>query len=141
MTLKGTTASRFLLAAAKVVLTDDEYNKGYLPDFRGDKIGRVPIPQESVDKLKGANAYRLFHLSACSFVVEAVRMRFGYKEADMSSVWSTIRTSLVQKVSDVRKSEKRRSQNSQQRPSEKPCDVVSDKQEDAIASGASHEQQ
>lgn len=36
-------------------------------------------------------------------------MRFAYKEADMSSIWAAIRTSLVQKVSDVRKSNKRRS--------------------------------
>jgi hypothetical protein len=36
-------------------------------------------------------------------------MRFSYKEADMTSIWAAIRTSLVQKVSDVRKSNKRRS--------------------------------
>lgn len=53
MSLPGKTASRFLLAAARVVLTNDQFINGYLPDFRGDKTGRVPIPQESVDKLKG----------------------------------------------------------------------------------------
>ena len=36
-------------------------------------------------------------------------MRFAYNEADMASIWTTIRTSLVRKVSDVRKSNKRRS--------------------------------
>jgi hypothetical protein len=44
------------------------------------------------------------------FSAEAVRMRFGYKEEDMISVWASIRTSLVQKVTDVRKSNKRKSQ-------------------------------
>lgn len=53
MTLPGKTASRFLLSAARVVLTDEEFTNGYLPDFRGDKTGRVPIPQESVDQLRG----------------------------------------------------------------------------------------
>jgi hypothetical protein len=37
-------------------------------------------------------------------------MRFGFKEEDMNSIWGTIRTSLVQKVSDVRKSAKRSGQ-------------------------------
>ena len=59
MTLPGTTASRFLLAAARVVLTNDQFSNGYLPDFRGNKAGRVPIPQESVDKLKGMNTFSL----------------------------------------------------------------------------------
>jgi hypothetical protein len=36
-------------------------------------------------------------------------MRFGYKEEDMESVWAAIRTSLVQKVTDVRKSIQRKS--------------------------------
>ena len=45
-----------------------------------------------------------------SLFTEAVRMRFGFKEEDMNSIWGTIRTSLVQKVSDVRKSAKRSSQ-------------------------------
>ena len=53
MTLPGKTASRFLLSAARVVLTNEEFTNGYLPDFRGNKNGRVPIPQESVDKLRG----------------------------------------------------------------------------------------
>jgi hypothetical protein len=42
-----------LLSAARVVLTDEQFNNGYLPDFRGDKEGRLPIPQERVDKLRG----------------------------------------------------------------------------------------
>lgn len=53
LSLPGKTASRFLLSAARIVLTDQQFNNGYLPDFRGNKAGRVPIPQESVDKLKG----------------------------------------------------------------------------------------
>ena len=36
-------------------------------------------------------------------------MRFGYMEEDMASVWAAIRTSLVQKVTDVRKSNHRKS--------------------------------
>ena len=62
MTLPGKTASRFLLSAARVVLTDEQFTNGYLPDFRGDKKGRVPIPQESVDKLRGFLKYLLFYL-------------------------------------------------------------------------------
>lgn len=57
MTLPGKTASRFLLAVARIVLTNEQFNNGYLPDFRGDKTGRVPIPQESVDKMKGASMF------------------------------------------------------------------------------------
>jgi hypothetical protein len=57
MLLPGKTASRFLLAAARVVLTDDEFTNGYLPDFRGNKSGRVPIPQESVEKLRGSTFF------------------------------------------------------------------------------------
>ena len=53
MTLPGKTASRFLLTAARIVLTEEQFTNGYLPDFRGDKTGRVPISQESVDKLRG----------------------------------------------------------------------------------------
>lgn len=53
MTLPGKTAGRFLLAAARVVLTNEQFNNGYLPDFRGSKVGRVPIPAESVETLKG----------------------------------------------------------------------------------------
>ena len=30
-------------------------------------------------------------------------MRFGYKQEDMNSIWATIRSSLVQKVSDIKK--------------------------------------
>ncbi|CAF1220236.1 unnamed protein product, partial [Didymodactylos carnosus] len=52
MTLPGKTASRYVLSAARIVLTDEQYTNGYLPDFRGDKSGRVPVPQESVDKLR-----------------------------------------------------------------------------------------
>ena len=44
------------------------------------------------------------------FSTEAVRMRFGYREQDMTNMWTTIRTSLVQKVCDIRKSNKRNSQ-------------------------------
>lgn len=57
MTLPGKTASRFLLSAARVVLTNEEFTNGYLPDFRGNKNGRVPIPQEAVDKLRGQQIY------------------------------------------------------------------------------------
>jgi hypothetical protein len=57
MTLPGKTASRFLLSAARIVLTNEEFTNGYLPDFRGNKNGRVAIPQESVDKLGGQRIY------------------------------------------------------------------------------------
>ena len=109
MTLPGKTASRFLLSAARVVLSNEEFTNGYLPDFRGSKVGKVPIPQEAVDKLRGCRTHSLFDSSNLLFLVEAVRMRFAYNEADMKSVWTAIRTSLVQKVTDVRKSNKRRS--------------------------------
>ena len=52
MTLPGKTASRFLLSAARIVLTDEEFTNGYLPDFRGDKTGRVTISEEAVKKLR-----------------------------------------------------------------------------------------
>lgn len=61
MTLPGKTPSRFLLSAARVVLTTDEFTNGYLPDFRGNKDGRVPIPQDSVQQLKGRQTYAVFH--------------------------------------------------------------------------------
>lgn len=57
MSLPGKTPSRFLLSAARVVLTTDEFTNGYLPDFRGNKEGRVPIPQDSVQQLKGKQTY------------------------------------------------------------------------------------
>ncbi|CAF3884811.1 unnamed protein product [Adineta steineri] len=101
MTLLGKTASRYLLSAARVVLTDEQFTNGYLPDFHGNKQGRVAIPQESVDTLR-----------------EAVRKRFGYREEDMKSIWSTIRTSLVQKVSDIRKDNRRKSQRQEQQDSQ-----------------------
>lgn len=53
LSLPGKTASRFLLSAARIVLTDEQYKNGYLPDFRGNKTGRVPIPEDAVNKLKG----------------------------------------------------------------------------------------
>lgn len=53
MTLPGKTASRFLLSAARIVLSHDQFVNGYLPDFRGNKDGRVPIPQAAVDQLRG----------------------------------------------------------------------------------------
>ena len=59
MTLPGKTASRFLLSAARVVLSNEEFTNGYLPDFRGNKSGRVPIPQEAVDKLRGCRIHLL----------------------------------------------------------------------------------
>ncbi|CAM2730535.1 unnamed protein product, partial [Rotaria socialis] len=40
----------------------------------------------------------------------AVKKIFGCKEEDMNSIWATIRTSLVQKVNDIRKSNRRNSQ-------------------------------
>ena len=52
MTLPSKTASRFLLSAARVVLTDEEFTNGYLPDFRGDRTGRVAISEEAVKKLR-----------------------------------------------------------------------------------------
>ena len=68
MTLPGKTASRFLLAAARVVLTDAEFTNGYIPDFRGNKVGRVPISQESVDKLRGFESILLsFNILLYSF--------------------------------------------------------------------------
>ncbi|CAF3300774.1 unnamed protein product [Rotaria sp. Silwood2] len=112
LTLPGKTASRFLLSAARVVLTDEQYTNGYLPDFRGNKSGRVPIPQESVNKLRGFIKYLFFYLCLDDnwcFVADAVKKRFGYNEEDMNSIWTTIRTSLVQKVNDIRKSNKRKS--------------------------------
>lgn len=42
--------------------------------------------------------------------LEAVRLRFSFKDEDMNNVWSSIRTSLVQKVTDIRKESKRRNQ-------------------------------
>lgn len=58
-------------------------------------------------------------------------MRFGFKEEDMTSLWSTIRTSLVQKVTDVRKSEKRKSQSQHQTTTitTEPPNSLSDKQD------------
>ena len=53
MSLPGRTASRYLLSAARVVLTSEQFTNGYLPDFRGNKIGRVPIPPEAVKTLRG----------------------------------------------------------------------------------------
>ena len=46
--------------------------------------------------------------------VDAVRKRFGFKEEDMKSIWTTIRTSLVQKVNDIRKSNRCKSQQQRQ---------------------------
>ncbi|CAF1299462.1 unnamed protein product [Rotaria sp. Silwood1] len=84
MTLRDKTASRFLLSAARIVLTDAEFTRDYLSNFRGNTANRVPIPQESVDLLQ-----------------RAVRQRFGFKEEDMGSIWASIRTSLVQRVTDI----------------------------------------
>ncbi|CAF4864290.1 unnamed protein product [Rotaria socialis] len=95
MTLPGKTASRFLLSAARVVLTNEQFSNDYLPDFRGDKADRVVIPQESVEKLRGFLIYN-FDIS----FTDAVKKIFGCKEEDMNSIWATIRTSLVQKMSD-----------------------------------------
>ena len=53
MSLPGRTASRYLLSAARVVLTNEQFTNGYLPDFRGNKVGRVPIPPEAVKTLRG----------------------------------------------------------------------------------------
>lgn len=43
---------------------------------------------------------------------DAVRLRFNFGEEDMNNIWSTLRTSLVQKVTDLKK--KRRSIEQQQ---------------------------
>ncbi|CAF5155944.1 unnamed protein product, partial [Rotaria sp. Silwood1] len=103
MTLRGKTASRFLLSAARIVLTDAEFTRGYLSDFHGTTENHVPIPQESVDLLQ-----------------RAVQQQFGFKEEDMGSIWASIRTSLVQKVTDIRKSEKRKNQNQKQEQNKQP---------------------
>lgn len=111
MSLPGKTPSRFLLSAARVILTNDEFINGYLPDFRGSKEGRVPIPEESVRRLKGiVEEFIDFKIQSHCFFLDAVRLRFSFKEEDMHSVWSSIRTSLVQKVTDVRKANKRKIQ-------------------------------
>ena len=68
MTLKGKTPSRFLLNAARVVLSNEQFANGYLPDYVGDKSGKVPIPQECVDKLKGFNNIDYFNKPICSFL-------------------------------------------------------------------------
>ncbi|CAF4277865.1 unnamed protein product [Rotaria sp. Silwood2] len=111
MTISATTPSRYLLAAARIVLTHDQFNNGYLPDFRGDKTGRVPIPEAAVMKLK-----------------EAVRKRFSFKEADIENIWKSIRTSLVQKVTDVRKRQSEKIQIQEQQPirsAEEQIEIVS----------------
>ncbi|CAF3561293.1 unnamed protein product [Rotaria socialis] len=82
MTLPGKTASRFLLSAARVVLTNEQFSNDYLPDFRGDKADRVVIPQESVEKLRGFLIYN-FDIS----FTDAVKKIFGCKEEDMNSIW------------------------------------------------------
>lgn len=53
-------------------------------------------------------------------------MRFGYREEDMGNVWPVIRTSLVQKVVDIRKCEKKKSECLQRR-SDNPTNSLSDK--------------
>ena len=57
MTVSGTTPGRYLLAIARIVLTPDQFNNGYLPDFHGDRTGRVPISQKSADTLRGFFKY------------------------------------------------------------------------------------
>ncbi|CAF5009916.1 unnamed protein product [Rotaria sp. Silwood1] len=111
MTLRGKTASRFLLSAAHIVLTDAEFTSGYLPDFHGNEENHVPIPQESVD---------LLH--------RVVRQRFGFKEEDIGRIWGSIRKSLVQKITDNRKSEKRKSQKHEQnkQPQQHPISLSED---------------
>lgn len=53
LALRGSTPSRYLLNVARVILMPEQFNNGYLPDFRGNKIDRVPIPEETVKKLRG----------------------------------------------------------------------------------------
>ena len=55
--------SRFLLAAAGIVLTDEQFTNGYLLHYRGDKEGCVPVPQQSVDTLRSCLKY-IFILKA-----------------------------------------------------------------------------
>jgi hypothetical protein len=62
MTLPGKTASRFLLSAARVVLTDEQFTRGYLPDFRGNTKDRVAIPQESVALLQSFQIFLFLYL-------------------------------------------------------------------------------
>lgn len=57
MSISATTPSRYLLAAARIVLSHDQFNNGYLPDFHGDRTGCVPIPDKVVDTLKGLLKY------------------------------------------------------------------------------------
>ena len=68
MTLPGKTASRFLLSAARIVLTDEQYTNGYLPDFRGDKSGRVEIPQEVINTLRSILLHIIHQLNVYHFL-------------------------------------------------------------------------
>lgn len=97
-----------MLQAARVVLTDEQFTNGYLPDFRGNREGRVPIPETAVNTLKGYNLQNRHSASIDlkSNYLEAVRLRFDFKEVDMNTVWSSLRTSLVQKVTDLKKKTK-----------------------------------
>ncbi|CAF3995347.1 unnamed protein product [Rotaria sp. Silwood1] len=129
MTLRGKTASRFLLSAAHIVLTDAEFTSGYLPDFHGNEENHVPIPQESVDLLHSLQIFLSFYTHLpLFFFVGVVRQRFGFKEEDIGRIWGSIRKSLVQKITDNRKSEKRKSQKHEQnkQPQQHPISLSED---------------
>ncbi|CAF1322209.1 unnamed protein product [Rotaria sordida] len=89
----------FFSDPARIVLTDAEFTRGYSPDFRGNTENRVLIPQESIDLLQ-----------------------------NMGSIWVSVRTSLVQKVTDIHKSEKRKSQKQEQnkQPQQDPISLSED---------------
>ncbi len=125
MTINATTPSRYLLAIARVILTHEQFTNGYLPDFRGDRTGRVPIPEQAVMKLKGLSIY-FFSLIFIVLFAEAVRKRFGFKTTDMDNIWKNIRSSMVQKVTDVRKRQSEKTQTEQQpiRSAEEQIDIA-----------------
>ena len=52
MTLDETTSSRFTLNRARVILSSEQLENGFVPDFGGSKEGRVPIDESQVEKLK-----------------------------------------------------------------------------------------
>ncbi|CAF1007515.1 unnamed protein product [Didymodactylos carnosus] len=46
MTLDGKTPTRFMLNVARVMLESDQFTNGYLPDFKGEKLSRIPIDED-----------------------------------------------------------------------------------------------
>ncbi|CAF3835709.1 unnamed protein product [Rotaria sp. Silwood1] len=103
-----------------------EFTRDNLSNFRGNTENRVPIPQESVDLLQRAVRQRFDFKE--EDMGRAVRQRFGFKEEDIGSIWASIRTNLVQKVTDIRKSEKHKSQKQEQnkQPQQDPISLSED---------------